>query len=59
VPSLTEEQQSILNNARSSVNKALEVDEIGDHKSALPLYIDAVEVCHSAVSQSFLSSFKV
>ena len=53
MPTLTEEQQSILNNAHSSVNKALEVDEIGDHKNALPLYIDAVEVCSSAVSQHF------
>lgn len=51
MPSLTEEQQSILNNARNSVNKALEVDEMGEHKKALPLYIDAVEVCSSAVSQ--------
>ncbi|XP_046445649.1 calpain-7-like isoform X2 [Daphnia pulex] len=48
MPSLTEEQQSILNNARNSVNKALEVDEMGEHKKALPLYIDAVEVCSSA-----------
>lgn len=51
MPSLTEEQQTILNNARSLVNKALEVDEMGEHEKALPLYIDAVEVCSSAVSQ--------
>lgn len=49
--SLTEEQQSVLNRARCSVNKALEVDEVGDGENALALYIKAVEVCSSAVSQ--------
>ncbi|KAI9565626.1 hypothetical protein GHT06_009418 [Daphnia sinensis] len=50
VASLTDEQQSILNNARCSVNKALEVDEVGDRENALSLYIEAVEVCSSAAN---------
>ena len=47
---LTSEQQDILNNARQSVNVALEHDEAGQHKEALQQYINAVELARNAVS---------
>lgn len=53
-PVLTEEQQSILNKARCLINEALENDEKGDQKKALTLYIEAVEVCTSAVSTTLI-----
>ena len=31
------------------MNKALEMDEKGDHKNALTLYIQAVEMCTTSV----------
>lgn len=50
VTPLTEEQQSILNNARSLISKALEYDEKGDRENAMAMYIQAIEVCTAAVS---------
>lgn len=57
VASLTDEQQAVLNNARSLIGQALEHDEKDDHKKALTLYIQAVEVCRTAVSNTLFDIF--